>query len=119
MNNEYPLKVQGIISKTQKPRPYVYMPIELSEKIGLAAGEEVEWELIERGRLRLLRKKRTKKSTNEIKYPMRIQAIRSQGQRQRVYVNIPVPLAAAIKLKLGERVRWSLDNRKIFLLRKS
>lgn len=119
MNNEYSLKVQGIISSTQKPRPYVYMPIELSDKIGLTPGEEVEWELIEQEKLRLLRNKRAKGSTNEIKYPLRIQAIRSKGQKQRLYVNIPVPLAAAIKLKLGERVKWALDGRKIFLVRKS
>lgn len=39
---------------------------------------------------------------------MKLQAVRSQGQKERLYVNIPVPLAAAIGMKAGEEVEWEL-----------
>jgi hypothetical protein len=42
------------------------------------------------------------------KYPMKLQAVRSQGQKERLYVNIPVPLAAAIGMEAGEEVEWEL-----------
>ena len=56
MRAKYPLKVQAIRSKAQKPRMYVYLPQPLAAAIGLEAGEEVEWELLERGELHLVRK---------------------------------------------------------------
>ena len=34
----------------------------------------------------------------ETKYPLKIQAIRSKGQQQRLYVYLPLPLAAAINM---------------------
>lgn len=52
----YPLKVQAIRSKGQQPRLYVYFPLPLAAAIGLGAGEEVEWELLERGELHLVRR---------------------------------------------------------------
>jgi hypothetical protein len=52
---KYGIKVQAVCSKGQKPRPYVNIPIPLAAAIGLEAGEEVEWELLSRGELRLLR----------------------------------------------------------------
>ncbi len=52
---KYPIKVQAVCSKGQKPRPYVNIPIPLAAAIGLEAGEEVEWELLSRGELHLLR----------------------------------------------------------------
>lgn len=55
MQQKYPIKVQAVCSKGQKPRPYINVPIPLAAAIGLDAGEEVEWELLSRGELRLLR----------------------------------------------------------------
>lgn len=51
----YPLKVQAIRSRGQQPRLYVYFPLPLAAAIGLAAGEQVEWELLDRGELHLVR----------------------------------------------------------------
>jgi len=51
----YPLKVQAIRSKKQQARLYVYFPLPLAAAIGLAAGDEVEWELLDRGELHLVR----------------------------------------------------------------
>jgi hypothetical protein len=52
----YSLKVQAIRPKGQKPKLYVYFPIPLAAAIGLEPGEEVEWELLDRGELHLVRK---------------------------------------------------------------
>jgi len=53
---KYSLKVQAIRPKGQKPKLYVYFPIPLAAAIGLQPGEEVEWELLHRGELHLVRK---------------------------------------------------------------
>jgi len=55
MQAEYPLKVQAIRSKGQKERLYVYLPLPLAAAIGLKAGEQVQWELLERNELHLVR----------------------------------------------------------------
>ena len=55
MQAQYPLKVQAIRSKGKNERLYVYLPIPLAAAIGLAAGEQVHWELIDRHDLRLRR----------------------------------------------------------------
>ncbi len=55
MQAKYSIKVQAIRSKKQAPRFYVNFPLPLAAAIGLEAGEEVEWELLERGELRLVR----------------------------------------------------------------
>lgn len=52
----YLLKVQAIRPKGQKPKLYVYFPIPLAAAIGLEPGEEVQWELLDRGELHLVRK---------------------------------------------------------------
>jgi len=52
---KYSLKVQAIRPKGQTPKLYVYFPIPLAAAIGLAPGEEVEWELLNRGELHLVR----------------------------------------------------------------
>ena len=57
MQEKYSLKVQAIRSKKQRPRLYVYMPHALVEAIGLEAGEEVSWEILDRGELHLVRAK--------------------------------------------------------------
>jgi hypothetical protein len=51
----YPLKVQAIRSKGQEPRLYVYFPLPLAAALGLGAGEMVQWELLDRGELHLVR----------------------------------------------------------------
>jgi len=55
MQTTYPLKIQAIRSKGQQPRLYVSVPLALAAAIGLEAGEEVQWELLDRGELHLLR----------------------------------------------------------------
>jgi hypothetical protein len=54
---KYPLKVQAIRSGKQQPRLYVYFPLPLAAAIGLNAGGEVTWELLDRGELHLVRDK--------------------------------------------------------------
>jgi hypothetical protein len=55
MQAKYPLKIQAIRSKNQQARLYVYFPLPLAAAIGLQAGEEVQWELLDRGELHLVR----------------------------------------------------------------
>jgi len=47
----------------------------------------------------------------QAEYLMRVQVIRSKGQAHRFYVNIPLPLAAALDLEAGEEVQWQLLDR--------
>ena len=55
MSTSYPLRVQAIRSRGQNPRLYVSFPLALAAAIGLDAGEEVQWELLDRGELHLVR----------------------------------------------------------------
>jgi hypothetical protein len=57
MQTKYPLKIQAIRSKGQQARLYVYFPLPLAAAIGVEAGEEVQWELLDRGELHLVRTK--------------------------------------------------------------
>lgn len=57
MQTTYPLKVQAIRSKGQQPRLYVSFPLALAAAIGLEPGDEVQWELLDRGELHLVRRK--------------------------------------------------------------
>jgi hypothetical protein len=53
-------------------------------------------------------------------YPLKIQAIRSSGQNLRLYVYLPMPLAAALGLQGGEEVSWEvLDRKELHLVRKA
>ena len=47
----------------------------------------------------------------QAKYPMKVQVIRSKGVAPRFYINIPLPLAAAIDLAAGEEMQWQLLGR--------
>ena len=47
----------------------------------------------------------------QAKYPMKVQVIRSKGVAPRFYINIPLPLAAAINLAAGEQMQWQLLGR--------
>ena len=51
----YPLKIQAIRSRGQQPRLYVSFPLALAAAIGLEPGETVQWELLDRGELHLVR----------------------------------------------------------------
>jgi hypothetical protein len=42
---------------------------------------------------------------------MRVQVIRTKGQAPRFYVNLPIPLAAALDIQAGEQVQWQLLGR--------
>jgi hypothetical protein len=55
MQAKYAIKVQVVRSKTQAPRFHVNFPMPLAAAIGLEGGEVVEWELLERGELHLVR----------------------------------------------------------------
>jgi len=55
MPTTYPLKVQAMRSQGQQPRFYVSFPLALAAAIGLEAGETVQWELLDRGELHLIR----------------------------------------------------------------
>ena len=71
----YPLKIQAIRSKAQQARLYVYFPLPLAAAIGLQAGEEVQWELLDRAELHLIRKqlpqlKATQRVNREGQTPM-------------------------------------------------
>jgi hypothetical protein len=47
----------------------------------------------------------------QAQYVMKVQVIKSQKQPPRFYVNIPLPLAAALDLQAGEAVQWQLLGR--------
>ena len=42
---------------------------------------------------------------------MKVQVIRSKKQPPRYYVNIPLPIAAALEIEGGEEVQWQLLGR--------
>lgn len=62
---KYSLKVQAIRPKGQTPKLYVYFPIPLAAAIGLEPGEEVQWELLDRKELHLVRKKPPSTKTHQ------------------------------------------------------
>ncbi len=55
MQAEYVMKVQVIRSKQQPPRFYVNIPLPLAAALDLQASEEVQWQLLGRSDLRLMR----------------------------------------------------------------
>ena len=55
MQVNYPIKIQVIRGSAQKPRLYVTIPMALAAALGLEPGEEVEWEVLDRGELHLVR----------------------------------------------------------------
>jgi hypothetical protein len=55
MQAEYVMRIQVIKSKKQPPRFYVNIPLPLAAALDLQASEEVQWQLIGRSDLRLLR----------------------------------------------------------------
>ena len=63
MQTTYPLKIQEMRSKGKQPRFYVSFPLALAAAIGLEGGETVQWELLDRSELHLVRIKVPKPST--------------------------------------------------------
>ena len=55
MQTTYPLKIQAMRSQGQQPRFYVSFPLALAAAIGLEGGETVQWELLDRSDLHLVR----------------------------------------------------------------
>jgi hypothetical protein len=55
----------------------------------------------------------------QAQYSIKVQVIRSKNQAPRFYVNIPLPLAAALDLSAGEQVQWQLLARSDLRLRRS
>jgi predicted phosphoadenosine phosphosulfate sulfurtransferase len=53
----FPVKVQEMRSKNQKPRYYIYIPVALSSALGISPGEEMSWELLDRNELHFIRLK--------------------------------------------------------------
>jgi hypothetical protein len=51
-------------------------------------------------------------------YRMKVQVIRSQRRQPRFFVNVPLPLAAALDLVAGELVQWQLLGRSDLRLRR-
>jgi hypothetical protein len=47
----------------------------------------------------------------QARYVMKVQVIRSQHRPPRFFVNLPLPLAAALDLTAGEEVQWQLLDR--------
>ncbi|MBI4837825.1 MAG: hypothetical protein HY806_01480 [Nitrospirae bacterium] len=56
MQMNYPVKVQVIKSKGRPVRLYIALPMALVVAIGLKPGEEVQWELLTRNQLHLIRR---------------------------------------------------------------
>jgi antitoxin component of MazEF toxin-antitoxin module len=55
----------------------------------------------------------------QARYALKVQAIRSKGQRPRLYVYMPHALAEAIGLQAGEAVCWEvLDRGELHLVRR-
>jgi hypothetical protein len=53
-----------------------------------------------------------------MQYLTKIQAIRRKKGISQCYVNLPLPLAAAIDIEPGEMVEWKIDTRyKLWLTR--
>jgi hypothetical protein len=51
------------------------------------------------------------KKQMQAEFEMKVQMIRSKGRAVRLFVNIPLPLAAALELRAGEKVSWQLLSR--------
>lgn len=74
MHTSYPLKVQAIRSKGQKPRLFVTFPLALAAAIGLEPGDTVQWELLDRSELHLVRLKIPEPTTGRRARKKRVQS---------------------------------------------
>ena len=54
----------------------------------------------------------------QAEFPVKVQVIRSKGQKPRFYVPVPIALAAALNFEPGEQVQWIvLDRKELHLAR--
>ncbi len=54
----------------------------------------------------------------QINYSVKVQVIKSKGRPVRLYVAIPMALAAAVNMEAGEEIQWELNSREqLHLLR--
>jgi hypothetical protein len=113
------LKVQSIRSRGKKHRPYVYISAEMAGETELGHGSTVEWELLDIASMRLNKVAGTERADCPMAYPLRMQAIKSKIQKARLYVYIPVPLAAAMRIEHGDPVRWEYDGKELILIIKA
>jgi hypothetical protein len=60
MQAKYEIKIQVIRSKKQSPRFYVNFPLPLAAALDLEGGELVQWRLLSRSELRLVRRPTTR-----------------------------------------------------------
>lgn len=63
MQAKYSVKVQAIRSKGRTDRFYAFIPLPLAAAIGLEAGEEIQWSLMDRNNLSVQRVGPSTKST--------------------------------------------------------
>jgi len=70
MSTRFPIRVQQMRSKGQQPRFYVYVPLALAAALGIEAGEEVHWELLDRDELHLVRLKSAEPLTAQRAIPL-------------------------------------------------
>ena len=61
----FPVRVQAICSHGRKPRLYITFPMALAVAIGLEPGEELQWELLDRSELHLVRPQAPAPSTKK------------------------------------------------------
>jgi hypothetical protein len=54
----------------------------------------------------------------QAEYVMKVQVIRSKRRQPRFFVNVPLPLAAALDMAAGEQVQWQLLGRSDLRLRR-
>jgi hypothetical protein len=54
--SSYPLKIQAIRSKGLAERPFVNIPISIARALDIRKGEVVEWKIVDRSPLLLVRK---------------------------------------------------------------
>ena len=54
---------------------------------------------------------RVSTDSEQVPFEMKLQVIRSKGRATRLFVNVPLALAAALDMRPGERLRWQLLNR--------
>lgn len=51
-----------------------------------------------------------------MRYPVKVQTIKSKNQKERYCVYIPVPVATALGIESGEEVEWKIVSRDQLLL---
>ena len=53
--SNYPVKIQAVRSKNTQDRPFVIIPVPIARAMGIQKGELVEWKIIDRSQLLMVR----------------------------------------------------------------